>query len=301
MSIFSKIAQGLSRTKANIAGAIDSAFAAFGKLSNDFYDEIEEALILSDAGMSTAEEASALLRERVRAKGIKSAAEARDELRSILIERLGTGDTGMKLGTKPSVILVVGVNGVGKTTTIGKLAAKYTREGKQVVLCAADTFRAAAAEQLEVWAGRAGCAIVSQKEGADPASVVYDAISAARARNADLLICDTAGRLHNKKNLMSELGKIARIIKRELPGCDVETLLVIDAVTGQNGLAQAKEFMQSAGLTGIVLTKLDGTAKGGIVLAISSEMKIPVKFIGVGEQIDDLMEFDAAEYVRALI
>ena len=301
MSIFSKIAQGLSRTKASIAGVIDSAFAGFGKLNSDFYEEIEEALILADAGAGTAEQVSKLLRERVKEKGIKSGDGAREELRTILRERLETENARMHLTTKPSVILVVGVNGVGKTTTIGKLAARYSREGKQVVLSAGDTFRAAAAEQLTIWAQRAGCAIVSQHEGADPASVVYDAISAARARNADLIICDTAGRLHNKKNLMNELSKISKIITRELPGCDVETLLVIDAVTGQNGLAQARQFQESAGITGIVLTKLDGTAKGGIVLAVADELKIPVKFIGVGEQIEDLMPFDAAEFVQALV
>ncbi len=301
MSIFNKIAQGLTRTKANLAGVIDSAFAGFGKLGGDFYDEIEEALILSDAGALTAEEVSRLLRERVKQKGIKSGDAARQELRSILRERLESEDSVMHLATKPSVILVVGVNGVGKTTTIGKLAALYSRQGKQVVLCAGDTFRAAAAEQLGIWAKRAGCAIVSQHEGADPASVVYDAISAARAKSADLIICDTAGRLHNKKNLMNELSKISKIITRELPGCSVETLLVIDAVTGQNGLAQARQFQQSTGLTGIVLTKLDGTAKGGIVLAVADELRIPVKFIGVGEQPEDLLPFNAAEFVQALV
>ncbi len=300
MSIFSKIAQGLARTKASISEVFESAFSVFTKLDDDFYDEIEEALIMSDAGMNVAEEVTADLRAVIKQKGIKDAEQAKEELRSILAERLRVGEGELKINSKPSVILMVGVNGVGKTTTIGKLAVKFTKEGKNVILCAGDTFRAAAAEQLTIWSERAGCAIVSQHEGADPASVVYDAIAAARARNADLIICDTAGRLHNKKNLMNELSKISRIIARELPDCDVETLLVIDAVTGQNGLAQAREFKNSAGLSGIVLTKLDGTAKGGIVLALASELGLPVKFVGVGEQAEDLIHFNADEFVKEL-
>lgn len=225
----------------------------------------------------------------------------REALREILAQMLQVGDSQLRLGTRPSVILMIGVNGVGKTTTIGKLAGQLHQQGKKVLLCAADTFRAAAADQLEVWAGRANAEIIRQDEGADPASVVFDAISAAKARGADVILCDTAGRLHNKQNLMNELSKISRIIDRELPGCDKEVLLVLDGTTGQNGLAQAREFQQAAGLTGIVLTKLDGTAKGGIVIAVARELQVPVKFVGVGEQMDDLMAFDAASFTQALL
>ncbi len=301
MSIFNRIAKGLSRTRDGLAGLLDSAFSGFSHLDDEFYEELEEILIMSDVGASTAEETTAQLRRRVKERGIKDAEGAREELRQILKELLTASDNSMKLETKPSVILTVGVNGVGKTTTIGKLAAMYASQGRHVLLCAADTFRAAAAEQLTVWAERSGCAIVSQHEGADPASVVYDAISAAAARGSDLIICDTAGRLHNKVNLMNELNKIYRIIARQLPNSDVESLLVVDAATGQNGLAQARQFKQSVDLTGLVLTKLDGTAKGGIVVAVASELELPVKFIGVGEQIEDLMPFDADSFVRAII
>jgi fused signal recognition particle receptor len=257
-------------------------------------------LILADAGIGTAEEASRLLRERVKEKGIKSGDGAREELRSILRERLETENSQLHISTRPSVILMVGVNGVGKTTTIGKLAARFTREGKQVVLCAADTFRAAASEQLEIWSTRAGVPLIQQKHGTDPAAVLFDALQSAKSRNSDVLIVDTAGRLHNKANLMAELEKMKRIAGREVPKAPHETLLVIDAVTGQNGLEQARQFMKAADVTGIVLTKLDGTAKGGIAVAIAKELQLPIRYVGVGEQVDDLMVFDPESYVNGL-
>ena len=296
MSFFDKIKSGLTKTR----DSIGSVFSA-SQLDDDFYDELEESLILADIGGQTAMEAVDALREVVKDQHLKKAEEAREALRDILGRMLRVGDSRLKLGTKPSVILVIGVNGVGKTTSIGKIANVLKKKGKKVRLCAADTFRAAAADQLEIWAGRAGVDIIRQDEGADPASVVFDAIAAARARGTDVIICDTAGRLHNKQNLMNELGKISRIIDRELPGADKEVLLVIDGATGQNGLMQAKQFQEIAGVTGIVLTKLDGTAKGGIVIAVARELGIPVKFIGVGEGMDDLQPFEAYDYAQALV
>ncbi len=258
-------------------------------------------MILADLGVETSVKAVELLRQRVREQKLKEAQEVQDALKDILVEMLNVGDTELKMTTRPTVVLVIGVNGVGKTTTIGKLATNYVRQGKKVLLCAGDTFRAAAADQLEIWAGRAHAEIVRQHEGADPAAVVYDGIQAAKARGTDLILIDTAGRLHNKANLMNELGKISRIVDRELPDADKEVLLVLDGTTGQNGLMQAKEFKQIAGVTAIALTKLDGTAKGGIVIAVADALQIPVKFIGVGEQPDDLMPFDARAFVDALL
>ena len=276
-------------------------FASFHGIDDDFYDELEESLILADLGVDTSVRAVEELRNQVNMSHLKTAEEVREALKGILVEMLNVGDCRMKLDTSPSIVLVIGVNGVGKTTTIGKLANQMKREGKKVLLCAADTFRAAAADQLEIWSERAGVSIVRQHEGADPASVVFDAISAAKARNADVILCDTAGRLHNKQNLMNELGKISRIIDRELPDADKEVLLVLDGTTGQNGLMQAKQFSEIAGVTGMALTKLDGTAKGGIVIAVADALRIPVKYIGIGEGIDDLMPFDARDFVDALI
>ena len=276
-------------------------FSGLFSIDEDFFEELEEALILSDMGVDTSTEAVDTLRERVKANKIKDPEEVKACLREILVETLDVGDPALDLTDKPAVLLMIGVNGVGKTTTIGKLASRLKGEGKSVILGAADTFRAAAIEQLEVWADRAGVPLIKHKEGADPAAVVFDTIAAAKARDCDVIICDTAGRLHNKKNLMDELGKISRVIDRELPGCDRETLLVLDATTGQNGLIQAKQFKEAAGITGIVLTKLDGSAKGGIVIAIAQELQVPVKFIGVGEGIDDLMPFEAEKFVEALV
>ena len=270
-------------------------------IDDDFYDELEESLILADLGATVAHDAVKKLRDVVYQKSIQRGDDVKQALRDILIEKLNVGDTALKLGTRPSVVLVIGVNGVGKTTTIGKLAHALSAQGKKVLLCAADTFRAAAADQLEIWANRSGVDIVRQHEGADPASVVYDAIAAAKARGTDVILCDTAGRLHNKANLMNELGKISRIIDRELPDADKEVLLVLDGTTGQNGLMQAKQFKEIAGVTAIALTKLDGTAKGGIVVAVADALQIPVKYIGVGEQMDDLMPFDAQAFIDALI
>ncbi len=296
MGFFEKIKQGLSRT----ASSIGSVFTA-SELDDNFYDELEERLILADLGVETTQKAVDGLREKVRAQKLKSAEEARKALREVLCEMLQVGSSALKLDTKPSVILVIGVNGVGKTTTIGKIANQLRMQGKKVLLCAGDTFRAAAADQLEIWAGRAHVDIIRQHEGADPAAVVYDAICAAKARGSDVILCDTAGRLHNKANLMNELGKISRILSRELPEASREVLLVLDGTTGQNGLIQAKQFQEIAGVTGIVLTKLDGTAKGGVVIAVADTLQIPVKFIGVGEQMDDLMAFDARTFVEALV
>ena len=297
MSFFDKIREGLKKT----AGTISSVFQGATELDDDFYDELEERLILSDMGAEAAMEAVDSLREVVREKRLKTAEEAKEVLRDILAEMLDVGESALQLSTKPSVVLFVGVNGVGKTTSIGKIAHQLKNDGKYVLLCAADTFRAAAADQLEIWAQRSGTQIVRQDEGADPAAVVFDAISAGKARGADVILCDTAGRLHNKANLMQELEKIRRVITRELPDACIEVLLVLDATTGQNGLVQAKQFRELVGVTGIVLTKLDGTAKGGIVLAIAKELQIPVKYIGVGEGIDDLMPFDRAAFAEALL
>ena len=299
MGFFEKIKAGLTRTKENIGHSFDNLFA--GDLDDDFYDELEESMILSDMGAETAMDTVEALRSRVKAGRIKTTEEARQALRDLLCELLEVGDPALKLDTSPSVALFIGVNGVGKTTTIGKLAAGMKSEGKRVLLAAADTFRAAAADQLEIWSERSGVELVRQHEGADPAAVVFDAMTAARARRTDVVLVDTAGRLHNKQNLMNELNKISRVIDRELPGCDRETLLVLDATTGQNGLIQAKQFKEAAGITGIVLTKLDGSAKGGIVVAIAKELQIPVKYIGVGEGIDDLMPFEPRAFVEALI
>lgn len=296
MGFFDKIKQGLSRT----ASSIGNVFTA-SELDDDFFDELEESLILADLGVETTEKAVTRLRALVKERRLKSAEDARVALREVLTDMLNVGSSQLALETKPSVVLVIGVNGVGKTTTIGKIANQLRNDGKKVLLCAADTFRAAAADQLEVWANRAHADIIRQHEGADPAAVVFDAISAAKARGSDVILCDTAGRLHNKANLMNELGKISRILSRELPEASKEVLLVLDGTTGQNGLIQAKQFREIAGVTGIALTKLDGTAKGGIVIAVADALQIPVKYIGVGEQMDDLMPFDAEEFVRALV
>lgn len=299
MGFFDKIKAGLTRTKENIGHSLDSLFA--GELNDDFYDELEETLILGDMGMDTTIKAVAELRRRVKAEKIKDAEGARECLRRVLTDMLNVGDSALNLSASPAVILVIGVNGVGKTTTIGKLGARLKGEGQKVLLAAADTFRAAAADQLEIWAQRSGVELVRQHEGADPAAVVFDAMQAAKARKTDVVLVDTAGRLHNKQNLMNELNKIGRVIDRELPGSRTETLLVLDATTGQNGLIQARQFMEAAGITGIVLTKLDGSAKGGIVIAIADALQVPVKYVGVGEGIDDLMPFEAESFVRALI
>ena len=296
MGFFEKIKHGLSKT----ASSISSVFTT-SELDDDFYDDLEERLILADLGMDTTVKAVERLRLVVRDRRIKTVAEAREALREVLCDMLDVGDSALNLSTKPSVVLVIGVNGVGKTTTIGKIANQLHQAGKKVLLCAGDTFRAAAADQLEIWAERARADIIRQGEGADPASVVFDAISAAKARGVDVILCDTAGRLHNKANLMNELGKISRIIDRELPDAAKEVLLVLDGTTGQNGLLQAKQFQEIAGVTGIALTKLDGTAKGGIVIAVADALQIPVKYIGVGEKIDDLMPFRAKEFVEALV
>ena len=277
------------------------ASMTFDRLDDDFYEELEEALILADIGAATAADTVAQLRKRVSQKLMTRADEVKDALRDILAEKLDVGDPAMDLSTRPSVVLIIGVNGVGKTTSIGKLAARLKSEGKKVLLCAGDTFRAAAADQLEIWADRAGVDIVRQHEGADPGAVLFDALQAAKARNVDVVLCDTAGRLHNKQNLMNELAKLRKIIDRETPDAAKETLLVLDATTGQNGLIQARQFKETAGLTGIILTKLDGTAKGGIVIAIAQELQVPVKFVGVGEGIGDLRPFDAREFTRELL
>ena len=276
------------------------ASMTFDKLDDEFYEELEEALILADIGASTAADTVVQLRKRVSQKLLTRADEVKDALRDILAEKLDVGDTALRVDTQPSVVLIIGVNGVGKTTSIGKLAARLKSEGKKVLLCAGDTFRAAAADQLEIWANRAGVDIVRQHEGADPGAVLFAALQAAKARHADVVLCDTAGRLHNKQNLMNELAKLRKIIDRETPDAAKETLLVLDATTGQNGLIQARQFKETAGLTGIILTKLDGTAKGGIVVAIAQELQVPVKFVGVGEGIDDLRPFDAGEFTKEL-
>ena len=299
MGFFEKLKQGLFKTKSAIVGKIDALFKSFAKVDEDLFDELEELLISADIGVNTTEEILDELRDTVKEKRIKEPEEVKLELLAILKSMIGEHEP-LNLSTKPSVILVIGVNGVGKTTSIGKIAAELKHEGKKVVVAAADTFRAAAAEQLTVWCDRAGVDIIKQAAGADPASVVFDAINAVKSRGADVLIVDTAGRLHNKKNLMDELAKIDRVIRRELPDAAKETLLVLDATTGQNAVYQAKEFKEASNITGLVLTKLDGTAKGGIIISIRKELGIPVKFIGVGEQIDDMKHFDATEFAGAL-
>ena len=276
-------------------------FSGFTEADEAFFEELEETLILADLGMETALDAVEKLRERVRKEKLRDQEEVKAALRDILVEMIEVGDTALDVSTKPSVVLFIGVNGVGKTTSIGKIGNAMKNQGKRVLFCAADTFRAAAADQLQIWSERAGCEIVRQKEGTDPGSVLFDALQAAKARGVDVVLCDTAGRLHNKANLMAELAKLSKIIDRECPGCARETLLVLDATTGQNGLIQARTFKETAGLTGIVLTKLDGTAKGGIVVAIARELGVPVKFAGVGEGIEDLKPFDARAYVEAII
>ena len=301
MGFFDKIKSGLTKTREALSNTLDAVFSGFTELDADFYDELEESLILADLGVETVTKVMKELRRQASRRGLSTTQEAKDCLKEILKDMLNVGSTELNLSTSPAVILVIGVNGVGKTTTIGKIATQLTRQGKKVLLVAADTFRAAAADQLEIWAERSGAGLVRQHEGADPASVVYDGIQAARAREVDVIIIDTAGRLHNKANLMNELNKISRIIDRELPDAARETLLVLDGTTGQNGLIQAKQFKEIAGVTAIALTKLDGTAKGGIVIAVADTLQIPVKFVGVGEQADDLMPFEAKDFVEALI
>jgi len=297
LGFLSKLKNGLSKTSKQF----NAVFAMFTGTDDSFYDELEETLILADIGAQNAASIIEELRETVKRDKIKDAEEVRTVLSGILAGLLTVGDTGLKLKTVPSVILMIGVNGVGKTTTIGKLALRYINEGKKVLLCAGDTFRAAAGEQLGIWAERAGAGIIRRDEGSDPASVIFDGINAAKARGIDILICDTAGRLHTKSNLMNELAKINRVIDRELPGADKETLLVLDATTGQNGLIQAHKFKEAADITGIVLTKLDGTAKGGIVYAIAADLEVPVKLIGVGEQLDDLIDFDPQIFSKEIL
>ena len=301
MGFFDKIKAGLTKTRDALSNTLGSVFSGFSEIDDDFYDELEESLILADLGVDTAVKATDRLRKTIKERHLKTTEEAKTALKEILVDMLNVGDTALNLSTKPSVILVIGVNGVGKTTTIGKIATQLKNQGKNVLLVAGDTFRAAAADQLEIWAERAGSSIVRQHEGADPASVVYDGIQSAKAKGADVIIIDTAGRLHNKANLMNELNKISRIVERELPDAAKEVLLVLDGTTGQNGLIQAKQFKEIAGVTAIALTKLDGTAKGGIVIAVADSLQIPVKFIGVGEKADDLMPFEAKEFVEALL
>ena len=300
MGFFEKIKQGLKKTKDSIGAMLSSIFSG-RRVDEELMDELEEALILADLGVECTERVMTELRARIREKRIEESEQVRDELRDILKGILASCGGALKLDTSPSVVLVIGVNGVGKTTTIGKIAGQLAASGKSVLLAAGDTFRAAAAEQLGIWAQRSGAAIIVRGEGADPASVIFDAIQSGKARGSDVIICDTAGRLHNKSNLMNELAKIDRIISRELPDADKEVLLVIDATTGQNGLIQANEFKNVAGVTGLVLTKLDGTAKGGIAVAIAASCGLPIRYVGVGEQMDDLMPFDAGQFVDALI
>ena len=297
---WSRLVSGLSKTRANIISGIDSIFNGFSNIDDDFYEEIEETLIMGDIGVRATGAIIDNLKAKVKEKHIKEPADCKELLINSIKEQMNVGETAYRFENEKSVVLVIGVNGVGKTTTIGKLAGKLKSQGKRVVIAAADTFRAAAGDQLLEWANRAGVEMIGGQEGADPGAVVYDAVAAAKARNADVLLCDTAGRLHNKKNLMEELKKINRILEKEYPDAFRETLVVLDATTGQNALVQAKEFSEAAEITGIVLTKMDGTAKGGIAIAIQSELGIPVKYIGVGETIDDLQKFDADQFVNAL-
>ncbi len=299
MGFFEKIAEGIRKTRDSMMGKVNSLLNSFTKIDENFFEELEETLIMCDIGVQTSVDICSELRKAVKEKGIKEPALIKDELKEIISRMLGE-DQKLDLSAKPAIILVIGVNGAGKTTTIGKLAARLTSEGKKVIVAAADTFRAAAIEQLQVWAERAGAEIVKHAEGSDPAAVVFDSITAAKARGADVVICDTAGRLHNKKNLMDELKKITRICRQQAEGCSIETLLVLDATTGQNAVNQAKLFSETADITGIVLTKLDGTAKGGIIISIHKELGIPVKLVGVGEKLDDLMDFSAHDYAEAL-
>ena len=299
MGLFSKIGAGLKKTRTSLMNSMNSMLRSFTRIDNELFEELEEILVMGDVGTATAGRVCETLRQKVKEQGITDPAAIRGLLQETVAEMLAGGQE-LHIGTQPSVILVIGVNGVGKTTTIGKLAARLKAEGKKVILGAADTFRAAAIEQLEIWAQRAGVDIVRHTQGADPAAVVFDAVSAAKARGADVVICDTAGRLHNKKNLMDELAKIGRVIDRELPQADKEILLVVDATTGQNAVNQARQFKEAAGITGIVLTKLDGTARGGVVLAIREDLQVPVKFIGVGEGIDDLQPFDPVQFAAGL-
>ena len=299
MGLFSKIKEGLKKTRKAVMGQIDSMLKSFTKIDEELFEELEELLVMGDVGVKKKKKICDELRSRVKKEGVKDPAMINGMLQEIITEMLSGGEE-LDLSTSPSIILVIGVNGVGKTTTIGKLAKQLSDQGKRVILAAADTFRAAAIDQLDIWAQRSGCEIIKQNEGSDPAAVIFDAIAAAKARGADVIICDTAGRLHNKKHLMDELAKINRIIDRELPDAAKEKLLVLDATTGQNAVNQAEQFRQATGITGIVLTKLDGTAKGGVVLAIKDGLGIPVKFIGVGEKIDDLQPFDAEDFAAAL-
>jgi len=301
MGFFDKIKQGLAKTRASFTNTLDEVFTNADAIDEDFFEELEETLILADLGMDTVNRLMEELRRRVVNRGLTTTEHVRFNLKLILNDMLNVGSSELNLSTKPSVILVIGVNGVGKTTTIGKIAKQLVDQGKQVTLVAGDTFRAAAADQLEIWADRSGAGIVRQNEGADPAAVVFDGIQSAKAKGSDVIIIDTAGRLHNKTNLMNELNKISRVVDRELPGAAKEVLLVLDGTTGQNGLIQAKQFKEIAGVTAIAITKLDGTAKGGIVIAVADALKVPVKFVGVGEQAEDLMPFVAKDFVEALI
>ena len=300
MSFFDKLKSGLGKTREAFAEKVNNVFSVFVKIDEDFFEELLDVLIMADLGAETAEYVTETLKSRVKTKHLTEPDAIKEELKDVIAEILTSVDTKMHLDTKPSVVLVIGVNGVGKTTSIGKMASLYKEKGKNVLLAAADTFRAAAIDQLDEWAKRAGCDIIKNKENSDPAAVVFDACRAAKARNTDILICDTAGRLHNKSNLMAELKKISRVIERELPDADKEISIVLDASTGQNAVSQAKLFSEVADISGIVLTKIDGTAKGGIVVSISKEQNIPVKFIGVGEGISDLQEFDAEAFAKAL-
>lgn len=299
MGLFSKIKSGLQKTKQNMMGKVETIINSFTKIDEDFFEQLEEALILSDVGATTSSTICSGLRKKVKETGATDPEQIKDFLQEMIAEMLSGGEE-LDLSTKPSMVLVIGVNGAGKTTTVGKLAAHLKSEGKEVLVGAADTFRAAAIEQLEVWTQRAGVPIIKHQQGADPAAVVYDAIASAKARGSDVILCDTAGRLHNKANLMQELAKMSRIIERELEGCSKEVLLVLDATTGQNAVSQAKEFGDAAGLTGIILTKLDGTARGGVVISLKDTLGLPVKYIGVGEQLDDLQPFDPQQFARAL-